>query len=116
MLGRISRRGLTIALIAFAGVAALLVASTRPTSTAVYRTGQTGEALEQSITSPLNLALIAWSVTVAILAAWATIAYLRGSAKATQRVLLIAGIMGLIPAILPGISALVARAFIIREK
>ncbi|WP_157742408.1 hypothetical protein [Micromonospora chokoriensis] len=53
---------------------------------------------------------------MAILAAWATIAYLRGSAKATQRVLLIAGIMGLIPAILPGISALVARAFIIREK
>lgn len=112
----ISRRGLTTALIAFSGATALLVASTRPTSTAVYRLSQTGEVLEQASTHPSSVALIAWSITVATLAIWALITYLRGQAKATQRVLLFAGIMGLIPAILPGVSALVARAFIIRER
>jgi hypothetical protein len=112
----ISRRVLTTALIVFSGMAALLAAGARPTSTAVYHVDQTGEVLEQASVYPLNAVLLAWSVIVAVLAAWATVAYLRGQLKVAQRVLLCAGIMGLAPAILPGISALAARAFVIREQ
>ena len=112
----ISRRAATTALIVFSGVAALFAAGARPTSTAVYRADQTREALEQATFYPLNAALLAWSVIVAALAAWAAVAYLRGQLKVAQRVLLCVGIMGLLPAVLPGISALAARAFVVREK
>lgn len=112
----ISRRAVTTALIAFSGVAAILASGTRPTSTAVYRSSQAGKVLEQATAYPLNAALLAWSMVVAVLAVWAIVTYLRGQRKVTQRVLLLIGIMGLVPAILPGLSALAARAFVIREK
>ncbi|MEV5692208.1 hypothetical protein [Micromonospora globbae] len=112
----VPRRVVTTALIVASGVSALLAAGTRPTSTTVHRVGGTGRVQEEVVVHPLGILLLVWLVAVAVLAAWATVAYARGRHVTARRVLLAAGLMGIAPAIVPGLAALAARALTIREQ
>ncbi|WP_156313176.1 hypothetical protein [Micromonospora sp. HK10] len=102
-----SRRVVTIALTGFSGLSALA---------AVGVLEQLTDAWGQSLPYPLDELMLAWLLIVGVLAIWATVAYAHGRHLIAQRVLLVVGFMGLIPAVLPGVFALAARTRVLRER
>ncbi|MGC4863699.1 hypothetical protein [Micromonospora sp. DT41] len=92
-----SRGVFTIALTGFSGVSALA---------AVGVLEQLNDARGQDLPYPLDELMLVWLLIVGVLAMWATVAYAHGQYLIAQRVLLIIGFMGLIPAVLPGVVAL----------
>ncbi|MGC5379346.1 hypothetical protein ACPXB1_12800 [Micromonospora sp. DT68] len=101
-----SRGVFTIALTGFSGVSALA---------AVGVLEQLNDARGQDLPYSLDELMLVWLLIVGVLAMWATVAYAHGQYIA-QRVLLIIGFMGLIPAVLPGVVALAARTRVMRER
>jgi hypothetical protein len=101
-------------LAALAGLAALVVVSAYPTTSASY-----GEA--NGVRVLLERHVSAYAVTFVVLQAVATVTAItaavlawRGRTQPAIRLLLVAGLTGLVPSVLPGILALTARYLLVR--
>ncbi|MFI7025723.1 hypothetical protein ACIBMZ_23705 [Micromonospora sp. NPDC049900] len=101
-----SRRLLTISLTGLSGLSALAT---------IGALEEFSEVRGQALPHRFDEVLLVWLLMVSVLAAGATVAYSHGRHRATQWILLATGLMGLIPAVLPGVFALVARALVKRE-
>lgn len=116
MIGAVlSRRSITVTLIVISALTALAAVGARPTSTTVSRSSGGAVLIEQTTYNSISILILGWLLLVAVLAAVASVLYLLNRRQPTRKLLLFIGIAGLVPAILPGVFALIARALLIRE-
>ncbi|MEU5786557.1 hypothetical protein ABZ754_02355 [Micromonospora purpureochromogenes] len=114
---RISTSRWTVfALVTVLAVSIMMAAAAVPTGTTVVRE-QGGRVIEEAAVShPLAWLYTAFTLALLATAATALVAYVRRNVRLARRLLLVTGVLGIVPTVVPGLLALLTRVQIARVE